>query len=261
MTPAAVSCRISAPWLAALLLMFLACAAQSIALAADQAPPRQTVQDANKAFKELMKAGHAAKGLTTRGQSLADAPPFTVLPRKSAMDKFPCTNCHDNVFVDRRVRQLKDEHQTLVFDHGGGRFWCYDACHNGKDMNHLVSLRRTPIDYNRSYRLCGQCHFEREKDWAFGGHGRRAGAWPQPAKVPLTHSQLLVKDRDTIGKWQGVRVLLNCTACHDPHSPAIKSYVPSPPPPVRTGLERGKSEPLGDADIWVRLQRENKGGK
>lgn len=224
------------------------------AWAADAKPPPQTRKEADAALREIMEHRTAIQGKTRRGQTLEEAPPYGVVPRKASLGVYPCSNCHDNVFVDTRVRELKDEHTTLKYDHGGGRFWCYDACHNGRDMDHLVSLRRRPIDYDEAYKLCGQCHFQRFKDWSFGGHGRREGAWPVPRDVPPEHDKLRVAERDKIGTWQSQhRTLLSCPACHNPHSPSIKPYALSPVPLVRTGLTREVREGDWDQPIWVRL--------
>ena len=62
-------------------------------------------------------------------------------------------------------------------------------------MLHLASGERVPFD--ESYRLCGQCHGEKQRDWRAGVHGRRTGEWngaqglpavralPQPAPAAL----------------------------------------------------------------------------
>jgi len=231
------------------------------AVRADDKAPTQTYGEAVKTMKEIMKDRYANVGVTARGQDLRQAPPFKVLPRKPALTKYPCTGCHDNSFIDRRVRKLADEHTTLKFDHGNGRLWCYDACHNGRDMDHLVTLRRQQVDYDESYKVCGQCHFERQKDWTFGGHGRRAGAWSDPRQVPEKHEDLLVKDRSKIAHWNGERELLNCTACHDPHSPAIRPFKPSPPPEVRAGLALVESAPLPEPQKWQQQAHKTKEAK
>ncbi len=262
MRPLAVILRaltLRAAALRAALLCGLLLAAAPVVMAQDQPPP-QSPQEAQKILRQIMKGSSAVVGRTARGQTLDQAPPFTVVPRKPAMTMFPCTNCHDNKFVDRRVRVLTEEHKTLVFDHGGGRLWCYDACHNGRDMDHLTMLRRRPVEYDESYRVCGQCHFERQKDWAFGGHGRRAGAWADPMNVPADHKDLRVADRSKIGTWKGPRTVLGCTACHNPHSPSIKPFQPSPPPPVRPGLAKPADIPPQAEEIWVRV-KEKSGGK
>jgi hypothetical protein len=169
------------------------------------------------------------RAATARGQTTGEAPPFTVVPRQDRIRNFPCTKCHDNKFVDSRVRELRDEHTNLTFEHGGGRFWCYDACHKGTDIDSLVSIRGSRIPYDESYKLCGQCHYQR-LDWFFGGHGKHQGAWEDQRKIPATADELKVEDRSQIGRWGGERAILNCTECHDPHSPSIKPFEPSPPP-------------------------------
>jgi len=225
--------------------LMLAVAFAAVPLLAADKPPTQSPEEAESVLKQIMAKRFVVRGVTARGQTLSQAPPFKVVPRIPSLTKYPCTNCHDNSFVDSRVRVLKEEHTDLVFEHGGGRFWCYDACHNGKDMDHLVSLRGTPIDYNQAYILCGQCHFQQAEDFAFGGHGRRAGAWPAPRDVPPTAEHLLVKERGKIAHWKGERVLLSCPACHNAHAPAIRPFQASPVPEVRSGLKRAPGEPEG----------------
>jgi hypothetical protein len=219
------------------------------------APKRQTRQEADEALARLMENRKPVRGATARGQTPGDAPVFTVMPRQDRIGKFPCTKCHDNKFVDTRVRELTEEHTSLTFEHGGGRFWCYDACHKGTDIDNLVSIRGNRISYDESYKVCGQCHYQR-LDWFFGGHGKRQGAWENQREIPATADELKVEDRSQIGRWGGERVILNCTECHDAHSPSIKPFEPSPPPKARSGLDR-QSRPRAPAPhIWERLGEE-----
>lgn len=222
------------------------------------APKPQTPAEADVALEQLMKARPGGQDATVRGRSLADAPKFVVIPRKEKLAKYPCTKCHDNSFVDRRVRPMVEDHRDLVFDHGGGRFWCYEACHSGRNIDSLVSLRGRPIDYDASYKVCGQCHSQREKDWHFGGHGKRSGAWNAARDIPLKAAELLVIERERIGTWRDERVLLNCTACHNPHSPSIKSFKPSPPPGLRPGVSRGSLTRHPEPKVWDRHGAERK---
>jgi hypothetical protein len=223
---------------------------------ADAAKATQTPAEADAALDRLMKAARPPSVAARR--SIASAPKFATTPRKDKLGKYPCTACHDNSFVDRRVRALVEEHKDLAFDHGGGRFWCYEACHNGRDMDWLVSLKGRQIDYDASYKVCGQCHTQREKDWLFGGHGKRAGAWNAPRDIPLTAGELLVLERDRIGTWRGPRVVLNCVDCHDPHSPSIQPFKPSPPPGPRPGVSIKSTTPASEPRIWERLGTERK---
>ncbi|MDH4248760.1 MAG: hypothetical protein OEW39_13195 [Deltaproteobacteria bacterium] len=222
-----------------------------------QAAADNSGAEAKEVLEHLQKRHTANQGLTASGRSILNAPPFTVRSRMDDLEFFPCDDCHDPGKSDRRVRKLTEEHTEIVFEHGGGRFWCYDACHNAPDMTRLQQMRGQTVSFDEAYKLCGQCHFERQKDWYFGGHGKRVGAFPTPRKIPSTYDALRVEDRDTIGSWKGERELLNCTACHNPHSPSIKSYKPSPPPRVRAGLEwQGKPEET-HMTIWDRLLNQN----
>lgn len=131
--------------------------------------------------------------------------PFTVPPRKDQIEYFPCQECHEEQETNPKERQLSQEHEDLVLDHGGERFWCL-TCHMEKDRNFLTSLKGGKIDFDASHLLCGQCHFPRQKDWYMGAHGKR------------------------IGQWHGERLILLCVECHNPHSPSIKPRRADPPP-------------------------------
>jgi len=216
---------------------------------------RQTPEEADEALARLMAKRKPLRAATARGQTIPDAPPFMVVPRQDRIRNFPCTKCHDNKFVDRRVRELQEEHTNLTFEHGGGRFWCYDTCHKGTDIDNLVSLRGRRISYDESYKVCGQCHFQR-LDWFFGGHGKRQGAWEDQRKIPVTADDLKVEDRNQIGRWAGERVILNCTECHNPHSPSIKPFEPSPAPRVRSGLSQPPPRRETTPKIWELLGAE-----
>jgi hypothetical protein len=222
---------------------------------AASAAKSQTPQEAEEALARLMATRKPVRAATARGQLVPDAPAFKVLSREDRIRNFPCTKCHDNKFVDRRVRELQDEHTNLTFEHGGGRFWCYDTCHKATDMDSLVSLRGARIAYDESYKVCSQCHYQR-LDWFFGGHGKRQGAWEDQRKIPLTAEELKVEDRAQIGRWAGERVILNCTECHDAHSPSIKPFEPSPPPKVRSGLSRQPVPKTPAPKIWELLGSE-----
>lgn len=132
--------------------------------------------------------------------------PFQVPPRRSELEFYPCMDCHEDKEINNpRERELEDEHTDILLQHGANRFWC-TTCHNLKNMNNLRSLKDHKIDFNRSYLVCGQCHFQRQKDWFAGGHGKR------------------------IGNWTGTRVIVLCVECHNPHSPSIKPRRADPPP-------------------------------
>jgi len=125
---------------------------------------------------------------------------------------FPCSECHKSLPVNRTRRKL-EFHDEIQLKHDEQNRWCLD-CHNAdnRDVLHLASGELVP--FNESYRLCGQCHGEKYRDWRAGVHGRR------------------------IGDWNGHKQYLLCPNCHNPHQPRFKSLEPKPAPsrPTRPGM-------------------------
>jgi hypothetical protein len=124
-------------------------------------------------------------------------------------------------------RKLEAAPHPAALQHGKGRLWCLN-CHLIDDRDFLHTVRDQKVDFDESYLVCGQCHFNRQKDWYLGGHGKR------------------------VANWQGDRTIYSCTHCHDPHDPVTKPREPSKAPPVRAGLQR-----MGHTDrdlqrVWER---------
>jgi hypothetical protein len=117
---------------------------------------------------------------------------------------FPCSFCHADL-KPNRVRRVVDDHEDIALKHDEKNRWCLD-CHDAddRDVLHLASGERVPFD--ESYRLCGQCHGEKYRDWRAGVHGRRSG------------------------QWNGQKGYLLCVHCHSPHQPHFKSMAPQPAP-------------------------------
>jgi uncharacterized CHY-type Zn-finger protein len=155
--------------------------------------------------------GDAPAPLESPEDLLARLPTFAVQPRTPVLKEngmYPCSECHEGLDPDFTVRELVEEHDTLKLFHGGGRFWCH-TCHDPVNRDVLVSLDKKPISFDQSFLLCGQCHFEAQRDFVHGAHGKR------------------------IGNWQGERVIAPCTSCHDAHSPSIKPRAPADIPRTR----------------------------
>lgn len=130
---------------------------------------------------------------------------FAVPPPPFSEGIFPCSECHKDMTPNPRRRELKDEHTNIVLNHAQGQRWCLD-CHDtfNRDKLRLVSGER--IDFSESYRLCGQCHGDKFRDWKVGVHGKRTG------------------------EWNGRKQYLLCAHCHNPHDPRFKPLKPLPPP-------------------------------
>lgn len=140
-----------------------------------------------------------------------DALAFSVVSRVDEVSYFPCEDCHGMLPVNPERRQLYSPHPASL-DHGAGRMWCLD-CHAPENRNALHTLAAQEVSFDEAYLVCGQCHYEPQRDWYFGAHGKR------------------------VANWQGERELYNCTHCHNPHKPAVRPRAPERPPSVRVGLQ------------------------
>lgn len=134
------------------------------------------------------------------GEIEVPPPPFTE-------GVFPCTDCHDpEIEVNTRRRELQMAHQEIVLRHDEEHRWCLD-CHSATDRDKLHLASGELVEFEQSYKLCGQCHGDKYRDWRAGVHGRRSG------------------------QWDGHKTYLLCVHCHDSHAPAFKPMEPMPPPP------------------------------
>jgi hypothetical protein len=153
---------------------------------------------------EHAEAGHApAAGKPAPipekpGQIQAEAPPFTP-------GIFPCSQCHTTP-GDKTRRELgfHDDVQS-AFNHDSENRWCLD-CHDNANRDVLHLSNGDPVKFTESYKLCGQCHGDKYRDWRVGVHGKRTG------------------------NWDGQKTYLLCVNCHNPHSPHFKPLKPEPKP-------------------------------
>lgn len=125
-------------------------------------------------------------------------PPFTE-------GVFPCSQCHSFMKPNPQRRTLTEYHTEIVLHHAEGQRWCTD-CHNLVNRDKLRLVSGELVDFTESYRLCGQCHGDKFRDWKVGVHGRRTG------------------------DWNGDKQYLLCVHCHNPHDPKFKALKPLPPP-------------------------------
>lgn len=130
---------------------------------------------------------------------------FEVPPPPLSDDYFPCSMCHEDMEVNRERRELEEEHTEIVLQHDEEHRWCLD-CHDADNRDVLRLASGEPVEFTESYRLCGQCHGPKIRDWRAGVHGKRTG------------------------HWRGDKQYLLCVHCHDPHAPRFKPLKPMPPP-------------------------------
>lgn len=153
----------------------------------------------------LCGAGRPGAGETAPGAPQGEQERLEVPPPPFSDGIFPCSECHAGMEVNRTRRNLTEFHDDIALEHDQQHRWCLD-CHDPveRDSLHLASGERVAFD--ESYRLCGQCHGEKLRDWRAGVHGRRTGS------------------------WNGHKQYLLCAHCHNPHQPRFRSVTPLPPP-------------------------------
>lgn len=128
--------------------------------------------------------------------------PIALRSRSASINQYPCTSCHAGRSVVMVEKRIGDAHQNIQPVHPKQTGAVCSTCHAADNVARLslVDGKRTTLD--ESYRLCGQCHFAQAEAWAGGGHGKR------------------------LDGWQGRRVVMVCTDCHDPHSPGVQPRIP-----------------------------------
>ncbi len=139
--------------------------------------------------------------------SMAAREEFPVAPPPLTEGIYPCSNCHASMEVNQKKRELKDEHTGIKLHHAETMRWCLD-CHDAKNRDKLRLYNGELINFNESYRLCGECHGNVYRDWKSGIHGKRSGYFFGSEK----------------------RTYYLCASCHDPHEPKFKPLKPEPPP-------------------------------
>lgn len=138
-----------------------------------------------------------------------DAPPGEAItpaaPLPFTEGVFPCSQCHEGGGdPSRRTLAMHEDVQGRL-RHPGAHPWCLD-CHD-LERRDLLRLRGGElVPYAQSYVLCGQCHYDRARDWRLGIHGKR------------------------IGRWDGPKAYFLCVHCHDPHAPRFEPLAPEPRP-------------------------------
>jgi len=139
---------------------------------------------------------------------------FHVLNRTEKITQYACSSCHGDELPPRAEGENRHAfmHSDIPLNHAASHVMDCRQCHNEKDMDTLRLNDGSSVSFNHSYKLCTQCHFQQGKDWAGGAHGKRMHA------------------------WRGKRVIMNCTECHDPHSPKFEQRFPKGRPTIpRTG--------------------------
>jgi hypothetical protein len=128
--------------------------------------------------------------------------PITLRSGSADVSQYPCGSCHQGRRVVMEKQRITDAHHNIQPVHPDQTGALCSTCHASDNVAllSLASGERATLD--ESYRLCGECHFAQADAWAGGGHGKR------------------------LDGWQGRRVVMACTDCHDPHRPAVQPRIP-----------------------------------
>jgi len=121
--------------------------------------------------------------------------------------EYTCNECHKDINTLQKYYKPAGEHRNIRLNHGLN-VNCLN-CHHQKDRNSYAAYGNDKIPSEDSYQVCMKCHGPIFRDWEAGIHGRVNGYWAAE---------------------MGPQKKLDCTQCHDPHSPAFKPLVPMPKP-------------------------------
>lgn len=141
-----------------------------------------------------------------------------------AEDITNCNRCHSNYKKLSNPLPLKSPHQNLQMNHVEQAQRC-SICHSSQSPNKLVMLDGTVLNYQNAPQLCGQCHGSIYIDWSQGIHGKK-----------------ILSPATKIKKLQ-------CSECHNAHSPQFKKMKADPPPHrPHFGIIKEQSEKISDLE-------------
>jgi hypothetical protein len=148
-----------------------------------------------------VESGHARRfGTITLRTTLRGPSPDLV--------QYPCTSCHLGRTVAMKDTRIGDAHQNIQPRHPELLGAVCSTCHSPEAVEMLALRTGERVGLDHSYRLCAQCHFAQAEAWAVGAHGKR------------------------LDGWQGRRVVMGCSDCHDPHRPALVPRIPFRAPTI-----------------------------
>ncbi len=128
---------------------------------------------------------------------------FLIPERKKNIKLYACTECHSKSLNQLQSNTGKKAHWDITINHADTNTMNCVTCHDSTNLNDLTSLTGTKIDFNKSYKLCSQCHTSQFEDWKGGAHGKKIGGWAPP------------------------RASMTCVNCHNPHKPHFESRWPA----------------------------------
>jgi hypothetical protein len=132
----------------------------------------------------------------------------------SELTQYPCTACHMGRGTVLRDERAPDAHTNIQPTHPRETGATCATCHSSDNVELLALRAGEKVTLDHAYRVCAQCHFSQADAWAAGVHGKR------------------------LDGWQGRRVVMGCTDCHDPHEPVLQQRLPFRPPTLHRAGSR-----------------------
>ncbi|NOX86672.1 MAG: cytochrome c3 family protein, partial [Chlorobi bacterium] len=127
----------------------------------------------NAPFKDMTYTNEGVEKSSNQSQDIAVSAPMF-----HEEGIYPCSDCHADMEVNTKRRPLVDMHEEIdkSFTHDRENRWCLD-CHNTNNRDYLHLANGKLLKFQEAYKLCGQCHGDKYRDWKVGGHGKRTGYW------------------------------------------------------------------------------------
>jgi hypothetical protein len=122
--------------------------------------------------------------------------------RTPDLGQYPCSSCHLDRGTVLHDQRKPDAHENLKVGHPVQLGSACSTCHATANVEQLTLKTGEHASLDHAYQLCAQCHFQQVERWAGGAHGKR------------------------LDGWQGRRVVMGCSDCHNPHNPAIDPRTP-----------------------------------
>jgi hypothetical protein len=141
-------------------------------------------------------AGEHARGFGSRTL------PIALRTAAPELTQYPCTACHLGRRIELSDERSADAHANVRVTHPRATGGTCATCHSAADVELLALRSGERVGLDQAYRVCAQCHYGQADAWAAGAHGKR------------------------LDGWQGRRVVMGCTDCHDPHAPALATRLP-----------------------------------
>lgn len=152
--------------------------------------------------RQELIAEHHAEAVEMPGYSHV----FVAGPETERMN---CARCHkpgQEPYRDKSFPPGQDAHWGILVHHAGDMD-CF-SCHMEEDPAELLTVVADDATMETAYLHCGSCHETQLESWLGGAHGKR------------------------LTGWNGVRIIENCTACHNPHDPARGTTLPIAQPTI-----------------------------